>query len=300
MTLEQAAAAVKTFLESAPLLKPIRIELDEPIASTNELIPTSLQIHCSHQACRAYESTTWKNSGSPRVPGVRPSLGEHLVYRCAHCGASQVEFWCIVGSEKTATVRKAATLTNLGIAGSERDQVVEFEIQKVGQWPPWAPVVSRRLEKTLGKNLGLFRKAVACIRQSSGIGACAYIRRIIEEETDDILDLVERAAKSGGDEETLANVAAARQGKTASDRLEQAAKKLPRSLCPGGVNPLARLFGAFSKGVHELPEDEALDKAQELLESFIFLFENLRERIEQEEAFAKKIQLVGNPGNRKD
>jgi hypothetical protein len=208
--------------------------------------------------------------------------------------------WCLAGDQKTVKKREVATLTNTGIGGTERDYVVEFEILKVGQWPPWSPVVSRRLEKNLGKNLELFRRAVACIRQSLGIGACVYMRRVIEEETDHILDLVERAAKTEGDEETLANVTAARQARAASDRLDQASKKLPRSLCRGGVNPLGRLFGAFSEGVHHLPEDKALELAQELFEAFVYLFENLREYIERGEAFANKMQAVGNPGNRND
>ncbi len=49
-----------------------------------------------------------------------------------------------------------------------------------------------------------------------------------------------------------------------------------------------------------MPEDKALNLAQDLLDTFVFLFENLRERIEQGEAFAKKIQGVGNPGTRTD
>ena len=61
---------------------------------------------------------------------------------------------------------------------------------------------------------------------------------------------------------------------------------------------MARLFGAFSEGVHHLPEDKALELAQELLQAFVYLFENLREHIERGEAFANKIQGVGNPGNR--
>jgi hypothetical protein len=298
MTPEDATKAIKTFLESAPLLKPLRVTLDKPSRSTSDLLPASIQIPCSHQACRELEATTW--TIVPRIAGVQPSFHDDLVFRCAHCRASQVEMWCRLAGEKTVKKREGATLTNTGIGGTERDYVVEFEILKVGQWPPWTPVVSRRLEKNLGKNLEFFRRAVACIRQSWGIGACAYMRRVVEEETDHILDLVERAAKAEGDEETLENVIAARQGRAASDRLHQAAKKLPRSLCPGGVNPLARLFDAFSEGVHHLPEDKALDLAQELLETFVFLFENLRERIEVGEAFANKIQGVGNPGNRND
>jgi len=66
------------------------------------------------------------------------------------------------------------------------------------------------------------------------------------------------------------------------------------------VNPLARLFGAFSDAVHNLPEEKALERAQELLDTFIFLFENLREQIDHAEAFASKITAVGNPRSRTD
>ena len=72
--------------------------------------------------------------------------------------------------------------------------------------------------------------------------------------------------------------------------LRIASQKLPASLRPGKVNPLGQLYGVFSEGVHNMPEEDAQALALRLMTAFKYLFENLKEQIDQAEDFAKEMK----------
>ena len=75
--------------------------------------------------------------------------------------------------------------------GCEREQAHEFvcwvEVdankkwaRKVGQVPPWTKRLDTTFEKALGSDTQLYCRALDCISRAYGLGACAYLRRVVE------------------------------------------------------------------------------------------------------------------------
>ena len=93
-------------------------------------------------------------------------------------------------------------------------------LRKVGQVPPWSLAVPPALDKLLGPDKTYYRRALTCMSQSYGLGACAYFRRVIENTMDDVLDRLKAVLEQEGG------------GEAAIKRLEEVQKKkldwLPR------------------------------------------------------------------------
>ena len=137
-----------------------------------------------------------------------------------------------------------------------------------------------------------------CMSQGYGLGAVAYFRRVIENEVVALLDLVEDAAKADGDEEALDAVRGARESHVAEEKLRLVAEHVPRGLRPSGVNPLAVLYGGFSRGIHALSDEECLAVALELRTAFDFVFKNLRQVVREAKEYASQIALAAKKGTR--
>ncbi|WP_148712938.1 hypothetical protein [Corallococcus sp. AB030] len=280
ITLNEAKRRFREFIESYSLLRPLRISLDRESTSadfTSSLLwPDAIHLQCKSEECKHLESTTWRPEHS-RI--------ERLQFKCSNCDTAKVEHWYKPITTKTTESQTAKGSVTL---------VKDFECIKVGQWPVWAPKIPNRLLKNLGPSAPLFRRGLACLQEGLGIGASAYFRRVIEEEVKTLLDLVERAARLDDDKGALENINLARQSQVASERLKIAIEKVPPSLRPGNANPLAILYGALSGAVHQEPEDVALATATRLLKTFIFLFEELKERMDAAEAYSSELNQLKN------
>ncbi|NNC01878.1 hypothetical protein HJC10_03290 [Corallococcus exiguus] len=278
ISLEQAQNLFREFLETYPLFRPLKINL-EPASikieqDERDLLPNTIHLHCTNERCSLLEHTTWT-----RYRGA----SELVLYTCANCGKSEARYW--YKSKVTERVKLPST------EGSTI-AIKAMEFSKIGQWPTWAPKIPNRLLKNLGPSAILFRRGVSCLQEGLGIGASAYFRRVIEEEVKSLLDLSERAAILDEDNAALDNIRLARESQVASERLKIAVQKVPRSLRPGNTNPLAVLYGALSGAVHQEPEDVALATASRLLKTFIFLFEELKERMDAAEAYASELNKM--------
>ncbi len=92
-----------------------------------------------------------------------------------------------------------------------------------------------------------------------GIGAVAYFRRVVEERTNELIDVVADLAHANGTGDTeVQKILAAKSEKTYDKRLEVASQMLPVSLRPGGANPLGRLHDLLSVALHVKDEEGAL------------------------------------------
>ncbi|NOK07695.1 hypothetical protein [Corallococcus exercitus] len=278
LTREEAQSHARIFLENAPLFKPLRLSfknsLQSYVTGFHSIAPRTIHLYCANSNCVNLESTTWL------VMEQHPLA----IYKCQNCQESRATFWI----ESVAT--KSAELMNPG--GRPFSVMAEGIFRKLGQQPTWAPKIPKRLLKNLGPSATLFRRGVACLQEGLGIGASAYFRRVIEEEVKTLLELAERAAILDDDQAALDNIRVARESQVASDRLKIAVQKVPRTLRPGNANPLAVLYGALSGAVHQEPEDVALETASRLLKTFVFLFEELKERMDAAETYAADLQVL--------
>jgi hypothetical protein len=157
-----------------------------------------------------------------------------LVYGCKNC------------ESETATF---LILTNITKAGGS--------IVKVGQFPALEREPSRGLASALHlDDLALYRHALTCRNSNFGIGAVAYLRRIVENRINDLLDLVVEAAEM---DDTVArlrqDVKELKADRRFSEKIAFAAKLLPKSLVRGS-NPIATLPELTSAGLHGESDDE--------------------------------------------
>ena len=135
-------------------------------------------------------------------------------------------------------------------------------LRKAGQ----LPALNRRPDKEIYNYLteadkDFYGKALASLSHGYGIGAYAYLRRIVENEIRrlvvDISELdYENAAKV---KEAFKNFEANHQMNTLIDTIYPL---LPSSLREMGQNPLKALYQQTSEGIHEMTEDQCIEKAQ--------------------------------------
>lgn len=272
----QALAALREFLTSYPLYRKLRLPLK--MATTSLEFPGAISGPCRDAACIGEPATSWSQTGLDSRSGHVAPGSYWLQYTCVHCRRAAQHFWVLVDALEGAS-------PVLPIPG-----ILTFGVQKIGQWPSWSIAVPREIERALeDAEFALYRKALVCMSQSYGIGALAYFRRIIENTVGELLGLVEEAATAEGDQKALAAVREARTTKVADDKLRLIREFIPASLRPGGVNPFAKLYDDYSRGIHSLSDEECLVIAAELRDTLEYVFGNIRDRLEQAKAYRAKI-----------
>jgi hypothetical protein len=191
-----------------------------------------------------------------------------ITYWCKNCGQRQTHYW---------------------IEWTKKDAVTTFI--KVGQWPPLTIEPPKVLAKALGSDdAKLYKKALINASISHGIAALAYFRRVIENKANALLDLVEKAARAAHvNPDDLKEIEAIKANKHIDVKIKFAAKILPAHLCPGGQNPLERLWDVASAGLHHESDDECLARFLEYRAVFEYLFETLTEQNDRAEAYARQL-----------
>ncbi|HIE5943616.1 TPA: hypothetical protein ACXN34_001560 [Burkholderia cepacia] len=164
-------------------------------------------------------------------------------------------------------------------------------IQKFGEWPRKKVKRDRGVQKFLKNDLENFEKAAVCLSNGYGVAAFAYYRRVVEGNIDRLLDLVrEDAIASGQGDDILKAIDELKDSAAPmSKKIETANRALPAHLKPDGLNPLGKLYKALSEGVHALPDEECLKKADVLAKCLAFLIGELASRKVHREEFRKQI-----------
>jgi hypothetical protein len=166
---------------------------------------------------------------------------------------------------------------------------------KIGEFPQLLAKVSRSIEKRLGTSAIFYRKALTSRNEGFGIAAVAYFRRVIEDKTNELIDVVADAAEAHSvSTAEVEKIRAAKSAKVYEDKLRIAAQAIPAVLKPDGANPLQALYDILSVGIHTQSEEECLQIADDTRDIFDYLFDRLRTEIEDRTAFVAKIKgIVG-------
>lgn len=278
MSNDETKSPFSNFLETYPLYKKLRIKLPSP--------PSATTIFLWCDACKAnrpfaYQSTfipgtspTPKPTNIPIGSRTRtlPDLGPpkffgiiNPQYRCTGCSTMIFQFWVELNSEKSW-------------------------IRKVGQIPEWSIEIPVDLERELGDDAALYKKALILMSQSYGLGACIYLRRIIENHINPMLELILEARKSDGPDEKAAEVKAAIDGRDFSAKIKVAAELLPSSLIVEGENPVKLIYDQLSISIHGLSDDEAMDIAMKVRESFEYVIRELKRQLDSKRKFLEGIK----------
>jgi hypothetical protein len=276
---QELSARIATLLGKWPLYRTLKFQND-----SLDNYPEIVRTHCP--TCggeRNFDQISWEGMKSKRraqgpfgpeqIDTARRAL-RTLSYRCPDCKrywVSYLVFW-----EESATGQ-------------------ENVIQKCGQYPEIETVLDSDLEKSISpQDTLLLKKAVRARSFNFGLAAVAYLRRVVENQ---IEPLIERLLKDrkGSSDKLLARVKKARSDRGFRKLLEIAGGILPDYLKPQGQNPLVHLYGLASEGLHNLPEEECIDIFDESIVVFSFVFSALRRHQTEAKVYAENLNnLVKN------
>lgn len=177
-----------------------------------------------------------------------------------------------------------------------------YTVVKIGQYPALSIDIPKALKANLGDDHAeLYKKALINRNQGYGLGAVSYMRRVVEDKTEELIEVVAQLAEAHNiDPETVKKLRVAKEEKTTYDqKLKIAATVLPTSLLIDGVNPLDVLYGLVSAGLHDLSEEECLAVADEIRSVFEYTFTRLRAETQDRKDFAVKIKKLAGRTTKK-
>lgn len=244
------------------------------------------------------KETTWGRVSLPSAIGggresqVADWKMKSVAYKCLRCKESVLT---VIYREMKEEERVLSSPSNLSSPPSKTSVVVE--VVKVGQYPAPSVSLPKGLEKGLGKEAAeLYRRALVCRNSGYGLAAVGYVRRVVEDKTNDLIEVAAQLAEASGvDAATVTEIRAAADSKkyTAYEKkLEHAAAVFPESLKVGSINPLQVLFGLVSKGLHGLSEPQCIEVADGIRRTFEYLFTNLKAQVDEKRAFAEDVKRL--------
>jgi hypothetical protein len=283
LTVDQLQEQLRTALESWPIYRKLRYRGAEDCKE----LPENLWIFCPR--CKGVQR--WSREILSRVA---PGSSHRIQHRG---GFADVSYTCRNCPEYPSFVRYNFHWVSRSKHTNPDDKTWEFS--KVGQWPPLEERVSDALEKVLDKDdLAFYKNALRMRNYNLGIAAVAYLRRVVENRINNVLDVLAEAAQEYSiAAEELKKIKAAKSSYRFDDKIEYAAKLLPPHLRPAGKpNPIDVLHGLASDGLHSKSEEECIDVFDRVRKVFEYVFGNLNVQIEDARAFVKSLgQLQPSP-----
>lgn len=260
---------IKAFLETAPLYS--WREFKKPFANRSSLWISEIDAYCDIcEQPRPFQDLRPRGGGAGMAVHALKSGTSYFTFSCVSCRKAHREYLV--------------------------EQVLDDEnirIQKYGELPRSKLVRNRVLQKFLKDDLDNYEKAIVCLSHEYGVAAFAYFRRVVENNINSLLDLVqEDAQSSGSDKSILDALADLRKDTPMSEKIKIANLALPNYLKPDGLNPLGRLYQVLSEGVHSLPEAECLQKATATSECLAFLVSELASRADHRARFKSLVSKL--------
>lgn len=174
--------------------------------------------------------------------------------------------------------------------------VEEKSARKVGQIPPQSITVSKEIDEALEEDVEFYKRAKICLSQSYGVGACAYLRRLIENRITPLLKIVRSAREeNGASQEELQKIDDIINGKIASEKIDLAGEVLPESIAVEGDNPIKLLYDELSAGIHRREEQDCVRLAQDGIAAIEHLLVELsrdQKRRESRKTFVDRIRAI--------
>jgi len=233
------------------------------------ILPKRLKIFCESEHCK---QETWWDAESATFYFDSDFIN-HVHYKCRNCGSNTYYYYFIWQQQK------------------------DFNIfVKVGQYPELEERVSQTLSESLGPaDLKLFKNALRMRNFNLGLAAVAYMRRVVENRINDMLDILREAAVAHNDAtpELQATFDAIKDEKRFAVKVEFAGKLLPSSLRPAGKpNPMAVLHDLASDGIHAKSDEECVQIFDSCRKTFEYVFGKLRIETEHAKSFVSDMAAL--------
>lgn len=270
---EQLEAKLQVVLQTWPLYR----TLHYAGAETVTLVPKRLTLFCENCKMETFWETSfsgYETSGK----GNRDGFGRKS-YDCRNCGRLEVIYYFYWEKEEQGTL-----------------------FFKVGQWPELEERVSQALEDALSQeDLKLYKNALRLRNFNLGIAAVAYMRRVVENRMNDILEILHESARAhNAAPELLARHEEVKNDRRFSVKVEYAGDLLPAHLRPEGQpNPMAILHDFTSDGLHAKSDEECVDIFDECRETFEYVFGKIRIETEEAKKFVKDMAKLSEKKSKK-
>jgi hypothetical protein len=161
---------------------------------------------------------------------------------------------------------------------------------KVGQIPELREAIEPKLNTALGDSRQLYRKAIRSRNFGFGIGAVSYLRRIIEDTTESLMDLLHEEKWEEWTPEERQQFELARKTYQYSQKIDYAAGKiLPTKAFANGRDSFTALHEVTSGGLHGKSEEECLQIFDSCNLIFTHTFRVLHQHRQEREEFAAQL-----------
>lgn len=278
-------------------MEPIKLE------TAQEVIHKVRDVLQSWPLYRQLRYTGFTGMGLREYPWL--NLPSPISFFCPRCRKSQL--WDVGKSEGSFY----HVQNPMYVCRNCKDQSIRFSVEwvqarnadeastfvKFGQLPPIEehviPELRRRLSQPDEQDLNFYRKAIRCRNYDFGLAALSYLRRVLENRINDLLDLiVEMGQEHDFTTELKRELQDLKASKSFSDKVSLGVKILPESLKPSGNNPMDLLHDLASEGIHSLSEDECLELFDRCRVVFEYLFRELEVRKADAEKYLEGIKAL--------
>lgn len=191
-------------------------------------------------------------------------LGFHeRTYKCKDCERDQMSIWFSWWNRGGKTL-----------------------IVKAGQHPKLQVTIPKAFGEALGSRKALYLNAMTLRHNNYGIGAAIYLRRAIEETTDEMLDLLDSyMVAAGSPEADIDALRAVKKSTRFEDKVSEAAKVIPDHFRPGGANPFADLYRLVSIGLHNKTDEECCAIVDGMDGAFKFIYTRWKSYVDEAKAY---------------
>lgn len=205
-----------------------------------------------------------------------------VICKCKSCKSYHVEFYLHVYSNLPIP----KTLIK-GVVGRGHGDVTlpkpkpkpkaTIFVEKVGAFPEIAIIPNKLITNYFDRESNKwYYKGINAIDKNFGIGALAYFRRIIEKELIHIVESIKTLPDSHT-AEIQKLLDKHNENPKISTIYDNIFEHLPHSLKVLGNNPIKLLYNQTSEGLHSLPEEQCLEKADKILKLLEFVIRKINE-----------------------
>lgn len=173
----------------------------------------------------------------------------------------------------------------------EKEHTVLYAM-KVGQNPSWDIEMDKELEGLLGDHAELYRKGLICESQGYGIGAYAYFRRVTESVIDGLLESISDLIAGNEKKIYELRLTEVKKEKIAEKKINLVKDMLPQSLQVSGMNPLKNLYDILSLGIHNMTDEECMEKAEATRSILVFLVNQIMKTKNDKKSFTEGMKKI--------
>lgn len=200
--------------------------------------------------------------------------------KCTTCKECNVSFLLHIYTKEAIPQEKVKTIWTNPKKDPFYNKHISIYIEKVGEYPEKEAQVSKEFTKYFDReSCNWYFKAKKLSYENMGIGAFAYYRRIIEKEL--IRFMTDISSLKGSSEELKKLIDEYERTNKVHLLYENTYKYLPPSLQGLGKNPLKLLYQQTSQGLHNLSDEECMNRSKRIDSLLEFVVKKINEEMHE-------------------